>query len=260
MNRRTPALLATLTASLTLLSSPASADQNLGRPLKEQEERPGFFHRASHSVGGFFRRLFGTEEEPEPKPQQFPPIKNGQPKRGSTRYNLDQPPRVSGEDQPPKPSTKERKEPPPAKEKPSPPAKTQQAKTRSNEPSKTKTVAEEPPKKTKQKTEVANNNTKTEPAQEKPARQEPATNTNKTPASDSGKTADSNGKPAGNQQPANGGTKPAGDQNTPLTGTKTSKPGRVKSPYSPYAELDVSGLPSGSLALDPTTQKVFRVP
>jgi hypothetical protein len=43
-------------------------------------------------------------------------------------------------------------------------------------------------------------------------------------------------------------------------GGKTSKPGRVTSPYPPYKELDVTGLDSGSLALDPTTQKVFEVP
>lgn len=45
-----------------------------------------------------------------------------------------------------------------------------------------------------------------------------------------------------------------------LKGKKTNKPGRVISPYPPYQELDVSGLSSGSLALDPTTQKVFEVP
>lgn len=45
-----------------------------------------------------------------------------------------------------------------------------------------------------------------------------------------------------------------------LVGRKTSKPGRVISPYAPYNELDVAGLPAGSLALDPTTQKVFQVP
>ena len=43
-------------------------------------------------------------------------------------------------------------------------------------------------------------------------------------------------------------------------GTATSKPGRVISPYEPNNELDVQGLPSGSLALDPTTQKVFKIP
>ncbi|MCB1209173.1 MAG: hypothetical protein KDK97_07590 [Verrucomicrobiales bacterium] len=45
-----------------------------------------------------------------------------------------------------------------------------------------------------------------------------------------------------------------------LVGKKTGKEGRVTSPYPPYKELDVTGLPSGSLALDPTTQKVFEVP
>jgi hypothetical protein len=54
--------------------------------------------------------------------------------------------------------------------------------------------------------------------------------------------------------------KAASEPPSVLTGTKTGKLGRVKSPYAPYSELDVTGLPSGSLALDPTTQKVFRIP
>lgn len=45
-----------------------------------------------------------------------------------------------------------------------------------------------------------------------------------------------------------------------LKGRKTGKTGRVISPYPPYKELDVTGMESGSLALDPTTQKVFEVP
>lgn len=44
------------------------------------------------------------------------------------------------------------------------------------------------------------------------------------------------------------------------TATKTGKPGRVKVPFPPYSELDVSGMPSGSLARDPTSGKVFRLP
>ena len=48
--------------------------------------------------------------------------------------------------------------------------------------------------------------------------------------------------------------------NSFMIGKKTSKPGRVVSPYAPYNELDITGLPSGSLALDPTTQRVFQVP
>ncbi|MFZ4766638.1 MAG: hypothetical protein ACOYMN_16925 [Roseimicrobium sp.] len=44
------------------------------------------------------------------------------------------------------------------------------------------------------------------------------------------------------------------------TATPTGKPGRVKMPFAPYTELDITGLPSGSLAKDPATGKVFRVP
>lgn len=44
------------------------------------------------------------------------------------------------------------------------------------------------------------------------------------------------------------------------TATKTGKPGRVKVPFPPYRELDVSGMASGSLARDPTSGKIFRVP
>jgi hypothetical protein len=53
---------------------------------------------------------------------------------------------------------------------------------------------------------------------------------------------------------------PANTSSAPLTGSKTATAGRVKSPYPPFNELDVTGLPAGSLAMDPTTQKVFRVP
>jgi hypothetical protein len=55
-------------------------------------------------------------------------------------------------------------------------------------------------------------------------------------------------------------TNSAANSNSFLRGKKASKEGRVISPYPPYRELDVSGLASGSLALDPTTQKVFEVP
>lgn len=50
------------------------------------------------------------------------------------------------------------------------------------------------------------------------------------------------------------------DLNQIKVGSKTGVAGRVKSPYPPFNELDVSGLPSGSLAMDPTTKKVFRIP
>ncbi len=44
------------------------------------------------------------------------------------------------------------------------------------------------------------------------------------------------------------------------TATRGSKPGRVKIPFPPYSELDVTGLTPGSLAKDPTSGKVFRLP
>lgn len=44
------------------------------------------------------------------------------------------------------------------------------------------------------------------------------------------------------------------------TATRGSKPGRVRVPFPPYNELDVSGMASGSLAKDPATGKVFRLP
>jgi hypothetical protein len=53
---------------------------------------------------------------------------------------------------------------------------------------------------------------------------------------------------------------PSVSHDATLTGSKTTKEGRVKSPYAPFNELDVTGLPAGSLAMDPTTGKVFRVP
>jgi hypothetical protein len=53
---------------------------------------------------------------------------------------------------------------------------------------------------------------------------------------------------------------PTSSHTATLTGSKTTKEGRVKSPYPPFNELDVTGLPAGSLAMDPTTGKVFRVP
>lgn len=56
-------------------------------------------------------------------------------------------------------------------------------------------------------------------------------------------------------------TEPSKPEKTEVPlGTRTSNPNRVKSPYAPHNELDVTGLKSGSLARDPTTGKVFRLP
>ena len=38
------------------------------------------------------------------------------------------------------------------------------------------------------------------------------------------------------------------------------RPGMVKSPFAPHVPLDVQGLPSGALARDPVSGKLFRVP
>lgn len=69
-------------------------------------------------------------------------------------------------------------------------------------------------------------------------------------------------KPSSTPKPSTSkpSTGTAGNNGAFLKGKKASKEGRVISPYPPYQELDVTGLSSGSLALDPTTQKVFEVP
>jgi hypothetical protein len=48
-------------------------------------------------------------------------------------------------------------------------------------------------------------------------------------------------------------------KNYPLA-SRAEKPGFLKSPFKPFNELDATGLASGSLARDPTTGKIFRVP
>lgn len=70
------------------------------------------------------------------------------------------------------------------------------------------------------------------------------------------KASGSNSKPKSETKSASTG----GNNGSFLKGKKAAKEGRVISPYPPYQELDVTGLSSGSLALDPTTQKVFEVP
>ncbi len=42
--------------------------------------------------------------------------------------------------------------------------------------------------------------------------------------------------------------------------TKTEKPGYVKSPYPPFALLDVTGIKPGGLAMEPDSDRIFRVP
>jgi hypothetical protein len=56
------------------------------------------------------------------------------------------------------------------------------------------------------------------------------------------------------------GVEPRSDSKEVPVASKGSKPGRVKLPFPPYSELDVTGLQPGSLAKDPTSGKVFRLP
>ncbi len=55
------------------------------------------------------------------------------------------------------------------------------------------------------------------------------------------------------------GGSPQGDQSYP-TGSRTNNPNFVKSPFPPHNVIDVTGFRSGELAVDPTTNQVFRIP
>lgn len=100
----------------------------------------------------------------------------------------------------------------------------------------------------------------------KPGDSPPAVNDNiyPLPGSKPAPEKDSPPAPKNNNSSANAGSGKAGTTGGGsggfLKGKRTNKEGRVVSPYPPYQELDVTGLSSGSLALDPTTQKVFEVP
>lgn len=78
-------------------------------------------------------------------------------------------------------------------------------------------------------------------------------------------------KPAGNATRSPASVRPSPKQSPPALPKPRpqSKPvpvaekireGLVKSPYAPHVPLDVQGLPSGTLAKDPVTGKLFRVP
>ncbi len=121
--------------------------------------------------------------------------------------------------------------------------------------SKKKTVQESPP---------SNYRPSTISRDTPPAPPPPPTEPSTTVGSSSGKPQQLPGS-----KPSDAGTSSSSSKSEPsatvssgsfLRGKKAAKPGRVISPYPPYRELDVTGLASGSLALDPTTQKVFEVP
>lgn len=248
-----------------------------------QEYPPGQKPRLGKRVLNFVRELVTRDDQediygkyrPVPPPQSRPQRRPG---GGSgQRYNLDQPPPeagyapspnyrptppppVRGEPptrQTPAPARKAKKEPAPAedslpeapasrtKSRPQPQPRTEDELPTKPAPVKkpeSKPKAEETPPPVKSKPEP-----KPEP---KPAPPQTAS-TDPVPR----KVEPETKKP---DPPAP--TPPTTNSEATLTGTRTSKAGLVKSPYAPYNELDVTGLPPGSLAMDPTTGKVFRVP
>lgn len=245
------------------------------------QEESGF----GTKVGGFFRSLFYGESSKSrnndaPPPPQRGKRRNNQAPSGQS-YNLDAPP-ISGEpamrNVGPSHISDTDTPPPPARTKESTKPKTD-SKTK---PRATETLADREKVTEKKKPERSSNVSPTLSNQSKPAPREvttPVTVTNNTPPSPppvKEKEPEVNTPPAPRNTPGagSGATEEAKvAQNTPpiskppvvekkevLTATKTANPARVKSPYPPFTELDVAGLPSGSSALDPTCQRIFRVP
>jgi hypothetical protein len=87
------------------------------------------------------------------------------------------------------------------------------------------------------------------------------------PGLEPGTTVDTSGKPSanlgsiisGSPKPVSGSSSSTPSDSIPL-GKKGSLPTSVYSPYSPYTELDITGMGSGSTVKDPTNGKAFRVP
>lgn len=231
---------------LALLMGNATA-ANQGRGYSQNAQRPGFFERASDNIGGFFHRLFNSDDVPPPPQRHHQRSQQGNTVRpGGTRLNLDEPPsgvspatpksRATGTNTHSKSSTGS------SKSAPSP--------TASGEGNDHKII--------KSKTEGTNTD-KMEVVVKSDSSSKKINQGKKTaPSTSADVTSPRDTKSTGNSDTTTP-TKISQEQNV-LTGSKTSKAGRVKSPYPPYNELDVSGLTTGSLALDPTTQKVFKVP
>ena len=263
-----------LIAAFAALSSANCATPGYGPP---QEQESGF----GTKVGGFFRSLFYGESSRSRQNDAPGPPQRG--KRGgysassSQTYNLDTPPSDMG--------PRSRGVEPVAKDNaddlpPPPPSRTKDGVKPKNEPKakpKTEPVVE---KKTPERsvTTPATNTPDPKPAFREttpsptitnkltvpppPVKErEPEPSTPPTPRNTPG--ANETVEPKDNKIAQNSAapSKPAVvEKKEVLTATKTANPARVKSPYPPYTELDVSGLPSGSSALDPTCQRIFRVP
>lgn len=255
-----------------------AAERGYGPP---QEQESGF----GEKIGGFFRHLFYGEGRRDRSGDPPPPPRRGRPgaySRPSDRYNLDAPPegmrrQPSGYDRP------MGNEPPP------PDRSSSRQETRSSE-QKTKSRTQESRKRTEPADTVKSDTSRTNrtpapaPAPTPEVKKTPMRETTPPPSTQitpptPPKEPETNPAPAPRNTPS---TSPSPEeketktvQNSPpspapkppvrenkevLTATKTENPNRVKSPYPPYTELDVTGLHSGSSALDPTSQRIFRVP
>lgn len=253
-----------------------AAERGYGPP---QEQESGF----GEKIGGFFRHLFYGEGRRDRSGDPPPPPRRGRPgaySRPSDRYNLDAPPegmrrQPSGYDRP------MGNEPPP------PDRSSSRQETRSSE-QKTKSRTQESRKRTEPadtvKSDTSRTNRTPAPAPTPEVKKTPMRETTPPPSTQitpptPPKEPETNPAPAPRNTPS---TSPSPEeketktvQNSPpspapkppvrenkevLTATKTENPNRVKSPYPPYTELDVTGLHSGSSALDPTSQRIFRVP
>lgn len=229
---------------LTLLMANATA-ANQGRSYSQDAQRPGFFERASDNIGGFFHRLFNSDDIPPPPQRRDQRSKRGNTVRsGDTRLNLDEPP--SGV---PPTLSKSRATPTNIKS-PSGSSKSASSPADSGEGNDRKTI--------KSKSDGTNKDKKENVVKNDPSTKQTIQGKKTAPHTTADVTSPRDTPSNGNSDTTSS-TKVSQDQNV-LTGSKTSKAGRVKSPYPPYNELDVSGLTTGSLALDPTTQKVFKVP
>jgi hypothetical protein len=249
-----------------------------------QAQRPGVGER----VGGFVKRLFyGEPRNGYPQPQYTRPAQPGR--------SLDAPPSAYRSSASAPQSSRIASAPPSSQSqsKPAPSTKPTTVTKPSPGPAKTSSSKYTPPR-IKPEASVAKPQPKPEP---KKVQEQPPAPTTLAPRTEPKTTtypSQPDNPPALNNKPSEApttlagltSTRPGSDaapstptppiqetQTTPketpatnpsagqfLVGKKTATAGRVISPYPPHQELDVSGLSSGSLALDPTTDKVFQIP
>lgn len=212
-----------------------------------------FLPTFGRKFGDLFRRVFYGDAPPPGQSQQgYPP--------GRVGRSLDQPPSGYSRITPPPALSTPRYEAPPR----------QQAPPRSETPLVERQPSEIPPPSESPKSRPA---TRSQPPVTKPSTVPPPSPQAATTPQSSTSNPAAESPPRQEPKPAKKEATDAPPSSTPekkpesapsggafLKGKRTNKPGRVISPYPPYQELDVSGLSSGSLALDPTTQKVFEVP